>query len=144
MENIKKFEDFLDRMQGLLDNAKKQGHIIVRAEDLESTFPELKESEDERMKKYIKLALISMGEELSCFYSTHHTSEKELINWLENQNNDTCCEWNDVRYVSTIQNLEYAKSLDSYNQYGKEDIDKNIDWLKSLKLKLSNIKNNYG
>ena len=47
MDNIIKFEDFLDRMQGLLDNAKKQGHIIVRVEDLENTFPELKESEDE-------------------------------------------------------------------------------------------------
>ena len=51
MDNIKKFEDFLDRMQGLLDNAKKQGHIIVRVEDLENTFPELKESEDERIRK---------------------------------------------------------------------------------------------
>ena len=45
MDNIKKFEDFLDRMQGLLDNAKKQGHILVRVEDLEKTFPELREEE---------------------------------------------------------------------------------------------------
>ena len=48
MDNIKNFEDFLDRMQGLLDSAKKQGHIIVRVEDLENTFPELRESEDDR------------------------------------------------------------------------------------------------
>ena len=48
MNNIEKFEDFLDRMQGLLDKAKKQGHIIVRVEDLEKTFPEFKESEDEK------------------------------------------------------------------------------------------------
>ena len=41
MATIKSFEDFLDRMQGLLDNAKKQGHIIVRVEDLENAFPEL-------------------------------------------------------------------------------------------------------
>lgn len=46
-----KFEDFLDKMQGLLDNAKKQGHIIVRVEDLENTFPELAESEDEKIRK---------------------------------------------------------------------------------------------
>lgn len=25
--------------------------------------------------------------------------------------------------------LEYARSLDTYNQYGKADIDKNIAWL---------------
>ena len=37
---------------------------------------------------------------------------------------------NDVRRRSTIQVLEYARSLDAYNQYGKADIDKNIAWLK--------------
>lgn len=36
---------------------------------------------------------------------------------------------NEARRRSTIQVLEYAKSLDAYNQYGKEDIDKNITWL---------------
>ena len=36
---------------------------------------------------------------------------------------------NDVRRRSTIQVLEYARSLDIYNQYGKADIDKNIAWL---------------
>ena len=35
----------------------------------------------------------------------------------------------DIRRRSTIQVLEYARSLDAYNQYGKADIDKNIDWL---------------
>ena len=35
----------------------------------------------------------------------------------------------DVRRRSTIQALEYARSLDAYNQYGKADIDKNIAWL---------------
>ena len=35
-----------------------------------------------------------------------------------------------VRRVSIIKILEYAKSLDNYNQYGKEDIEKNIKWLK--------------
>lgn len=35
----------------------------------------------------------------------------------------------DVRRRSTIQVLEYARSLDAYNQYGKADINKNIAWL---------------
>jgi hypothetical protein len=35
----------------------------------------------------------------------------------------------EVRLISTIQVLEYARSLDNYNQYGKADIDKNIAWL---------------
>lgn len=40
-------------------------------------------------------------------------------------------EEDDVRCRSTIQILEYVKSLDTYNQYGKADIDKNIAWLES-------------
>ena len=35
----------------------------------------------------------------------------------------------EVRLRSIIQVLEYARSLDAYNQYGKADIDKNIAWL---------------
>lgn len=36
-----------------------------------------------------------------------------------------------VRRRSTIQVLEYVRSLDNYNQYGKADIDKNIAWLEN-------------
>ena len=44
----------------------------------------------------------------------------------------------DVRLRSTIQVLEYARSLDAYNQYGKVDIDKNIAWLeKQTNMKVS-------
>ena len=57
MDNTKKFEDFLGRIQGLLDNAKKQGHIIVRVEDIEKTFPELIENEDK--DENIRKSLIS-------------------------------------------------------------------------------------
>ena len=80
MRNIKRFEDFLDRMQGLLDNAKEQGHLIVRVEDLENTFPELKENEDER----IRGAIID-------FLKLPHTQfvgkrdYKKWIAWLEKQ-----------------------------------------------------------
>lgn len=39
-------------------------------------------------------------------------------------------EEDNVRRKSTIQVLEYARSLGAYNRYGKEDIGKNIAWLK--------------
>lgn len=39
-------------------------------------------------------------------------------------------EEDNVRRRSTIQFLEYARSLGAYNRYGKADIDKNIAWLK--------------
>ena len=78
MDNIKKFEDFLDRMHGLLDNAKKQGHIIVRVEDLENTFPELKESEDERIRK----ALIRFHKST---IDVDGIKGEDIIAWLETQ-----------------------------------------------------------
>ena len=43
----------------------------------------------------------------------------------------------DVRRRSTIQVLEYARSLDAYNQYGKVDIDKNIAWLENMKVSMT-------
>ena len=45
-------------------------------------------------------------------------------------------EWNgadNVRSTSTMQVLEYAKSIPDYNQFGIDDINKNINWIKSLK-----------
>lgn len=81
MDNIKKFEDFLDRMQGLLDNAKKQGHIIVRVEDLENTFPELKEDEDERIKK----AAVAFVKASNHFNYHLGISKEQVLAWLEKQ-----------------------------------------------------------
>ena len=83
MDNINKFEDFLDRMQGLLDKAKKQGHIIVRVEVLENTFPELKESEDERIRKaLLELVHDTTGDELWVDYNVH---KEDALAWLEKQ-----------------------------------------------------------
>ena len=82
MNNIRKFEDFLDKMQGLIDNAKKQGHVIVPIEDIENTFPELKGSEDERHRKWI----------LEYLYDGLRKSDEQFkdqfkcaIDWLEKQ-----------------------------------------------------------
>lgn len=75
---MKKFEDFLNRMQVLLDEAKKHGHIIVRVEDLENAFPELKEHEDERIRK----ALIRLHKST---IEVDGIKGDDIITWLENQ-----------------------------------------------------------
>lgn len=79
MNNIKKFEDFLDRMQGLLDEAKKRGHIIVRVEDLEDAFPELEEREDEKVRK----AIINFLK--GNIADDDDVTVPEMITWLEKQ-----------------------------------------------------------
>lgn len=165
-------------------------------EKLENIFPELKESDDEKVKRIIYSIVTKMSfhvhdifteEEFQCFDAWCHT-------WLEKQDNKKqiehlelkaghwyichrpyCCRadsltvkegerfkcekdgvvkgfvikepekyfkelsvlphsedaQNEARRRSTIHVLEYAKSLDAYNQYGKEDIDKNITWLEN-------------
>lgn len=51
MDNEQKYKNALEKVKELLDSAKNQGHIIVRVEDIENAFPELKESEDEKIRK---------------------------------------------------------------------------------------------
>lgn len=47
--------------------------------------PELAESEDERIRKIIRLALIASEDELSDFYKVHNIRRKECTDWLEKQ-----------------------------------------------------------
>lgn len=83
MDYKKKFEDFLDKMQGLLNSAKKQGHIIVRVEDIENTFPELQESEDERIRTAILNHLKKMWG--NCKDDICGVHVEDAIAWLEKQ-----------------------------------------------------------
>ena len=48
-----------------------------------------------------------------------------------------------VRRSSTIQVLEYVRSLDTYNQFGKADIDKNIAWLEKQNSNVDNANKEY-
>ena len=82
MDYKKKFEDFLNKMQGLLDSAKKQGHIIVRVEDIENTFPELKESEDESVRKEL---INIMNLSYDCGIAITKENRDRYIAWLEKQ-----------------------------------------------------------
>lgn len=108
----------------------------------ECIFPEIKETEYERIKKQlIEFLDIFSKCGRNGNYSKWDTSD--CANWLilvekqkehistqnkESENMFPNTE-DGVRRRSIIQVLEYARSLDVYNQYGKADIDKNIAWL---------------
>lgn len=110
MNNIKKFEDFLDRMQGLLDNAKEQGHLIVRVEDLENTFPELKESEDEKISKVLIDYFKRYKEQEECGIKTFYgIPTDDILAWLEKQKQDDL--------------TNYKKTLSNYDEAEKEKCD---------------------
>lgn len=72
MDYKKKYDEILVKLQDLLNNAKRRGHIVVRTEDIENIFPELNESEDERIKRELRNDLI-----------LYVPSPERYIAWLE-------------------------------------------------------------
>ena len=52
---------------------------------LETLAPELNESEDERIRKAIRVILIATEDEQKDFYSTHGLTRKDCTDWLEKQ-----------------------------------------------------------
>ena len=171
MNYEKKYKDALERAKEIHRNEDEKRF------DMEWLFPELKENENERIRKEIirilkgEMRYVSKEdtdkyiawlekqgketswkpskEEMDVLYGLayitnqydEHKEEvitrlyqdlkREFFNGSSYENmfpTNTCTE-DDVRRRSTIQVLEYARSLDAYNQYGKADIDKNIAWL---------------
>jgi len=123
MDYEKKYKEALERAKGMWE----QGMMPER---IEYIFPELKESEDERIRKEI---IFFFEQEIpQCSIEEHKEYMRKWISWLEKQGEKANIHQDtedDLRRQSTIQVLEYARSLDAYNQYGKESINKDIAWL---------------
>ncbi len=172
MDYEKAYKDALNKAKSKIWNDK--GHLLYE-DDIIEIFPELAESEDERIRKEIIQFLQlphpqfvgkrnhekwiawlekqkTTEETLQYLKENHSPSEvsdfqaamniavakaynKGYADGLEKQGEQktTNSKEDDVRRRSTIQVLEYARSLDTYNQYGKADIVKNIAWLESQK-----------
>jgi len=126
-EKYEKLEKFIKDLYPFMSDYYK--------EKTEGMIPELKESNDELIIKDIISYLKYKHSDPDVAYRKYD----KWIAWLEKQGKETS--WNPsyedifpntedgVRRRSTIQVLEYARSLDAYNQYGKESIDKDIAWL---------------
>ncbi len=80
-EKARAYDEALERAR----EAKQNTESAVTIGVLEEVFPQLAEDYDERIRKNIKIALMSVEEELADFYYTHHTSQEELLTWLEKQ-----------------------------------------------------------
>lgn len=111
--------DYEKEYKNALERAR-QVHTTNVDENKKSTeyiFPELVKSEDEKISKNIKIALLSMDDNLKDFYYTHHTSKEECIAWLEKQCgnvspiNDFTTEFE--RQVSSL----IASSINKENDY---------------------------
>ena len=80
-----KANEVINKLQELIDNAKKQGHILVRIEDIEGAFPELVESEDEVIRKALLNEFIHLQ---SKGYKFAGLEGEEIVAWLEKQSEE--------------------------------------------------------
>lgn len=79
MDYKEKYDEILVKIRDLLNNAKRRGHIVVRTEYIENIFPELKESEDEKIKQEI-VAYINELADLK-----NEKIPTKWLDWLEEQ-----------------------------------------------------------
>lgn len=118
----KMYEDALNRAMNL---ALTNNISALAAGEI---FHELRESEDEKIRK----ELITYLDTQDAISNRKDKDFKSWIAWLEKQGKQLNAHQDiedNLRRQSTIQVLEYARSLDAYNQYGKESINKDIAWL---------------
>lgn len=145
MNYEKKYKEALERVKKLLsrciDNRNRKSKVY-RAEDIESIFPELKESEDERIRKNI-IATIHLyyGEPLD-------DEAKEMIAWLEKQDIFSKKDIDDA-YLKGVRdtkneiekqyeaNYQIRKDIATFIFNYKGDIKDRAKWMNYLGIKVS-------
>ena len=73
-------KEVIDTLKSIVEDAKKQGHIIIRIEDLENAIPELTESEDEKIRREILDFLLTTNDPRL----VGKIKRYDWISWLEN------------------------------------------------------------
>ena len=112
MDYERKYKEAVNKIKNLLDDGEKNGFTIVTYKtDLESIFPELKESEDERIRKEI-ITLIQSCDK-GCYTTISPSRIKEYTAWLEKQE-----EQKEINLVEILKH--YPKETELYSPlYGK-------------------------
>lgn len=124
--------DYEKAYKDALEKAKKLYGKYCINNVLESLFPELAESEDERIRK----ALVWFVEHFPYDrLDNNGVSAKEALAWLEKQApKPKWGEEDEIGSDATIELLEYF--INYAPEYRKPTIRRSIDWLKSLKKRI--------
>ena len=124
MNYEKAYKEALERAKTKIENDK--GHVLYE-DDIKEIFPELAESEDERIRKNtISIVENAMnGVDVALPLSIY----KECIDWLEKQSEQKLS-WReeDEKNMNTIINVIHGGTHLAYEN--------EIDWLKSLKYRI--------
>ena len=125
MDYEKAYNKALEIAKSMIDDLRK-GEDILAVSNLESMFPELKESEDERIRKMIINHLTQERGSLS------NDEAAEAISWLEKQGEKkhTWSEEDEEYMIDVIAFLEDAREC-------RQNALDCIEWMKQLKERLS-------
>jgi hypothetical protein len=129
-QKAKRYDEAVNEIRNLRDMLLKEGVINkegIICDNFNRIFPELKESEDEKIRKDIVTYLKSI-------LSNKKYGDKFIetwISWLEKQGDNTAWSEEELDSITAaINNLEYLKDYCVYHQMGLEPA---ITFLKSLK-----------
>ena len=132
MDNYEqKYKEALKKAEAFYYSATTEP--ISEREVLANIFPELKESEDERIMKNIIIALKSQNDELEDFYKSHNTSESELVAWLENQGEQKELKKIEQESIWSEEDEEFLRRAINTTQ---DNYPVTANWLKSLKQRI--------
>lgn len=129
MDYKKKYEDALEKARVWKE---KSGMPIDRQGILDDIFPELKESEDEKIRKALLNEFIHLQ---SKGYKFAGLEGKEIITWLEKQGEKkpTWSEEDEKILKSVISSIRISRSSCEEDDDVRDLFDNEIDWLESLK-----------
>ena len=159
MDYKKKYNEALERAKHALDS-HNAGLVKTDKVLIESMFPELKESEDEKIRKAV-IEMIHDTPSIEC-EENYNVCKNDILAWLENQGEQkpqrtiseepkealydkpTWSEDDERLWQCIINDQEIALDKVKNSKYGhaeiisdlKEMYNERIDWLKSLKQKI--------
>ena len=122
-DKAKAYDEAIERAKEIHNEHKAQPFNIML-----KIFPELKESEDEKIRKNIIIALKSQKDELGDFYKSHNTSESELVDWIEKQGEQKPI-WTDNDRTMAFTLL---RDIDQMTYISKEGKNERLEWLNLL------------
>ena len=122
MDYKKKYEEALERARDMLSYKE------LRREDMEYLFPELKESEDEKIRNWLEELIEAMPDNSIEFKDVKRI---DVLHWLEKQGEQkpTWSEEDEHKTKDTIYFLDTAKK----HYASTVELESCIDWIKSLK-----------
>ena len=125
-EKAKRYEESLERLKGLIE-VTREDKCAIMEEDLINIFPELKESEDEKIKKELIFYLGDMPEDTEL---RNGVTNRDVLAWLEKQSEKPIWSEEDERlYKLSVENL-----TELMHRFGEEHgkVGDCIDWFKSI------------